>query len=225
VRSGSTTPAASRVATGSGARKAALPPGATTEARPGEGTGTAPVGVGPPRATGATGGEAGGEGAVGHPRPGGRGACGQRAGGEPCDQGGEGVVAPVVAGGASGREGEGAGPDDLDAWRELVHGRRHRLEGAGLAVDVDGQDGQAGAAPLRLPAAQAPSHPLGTSRGGARHHPVGVHHRHRLLRRGAGRHHRPVRAPHHERAHHGAVDPGGDHQPVATISRWRRGRG
>ena len=115
---------------------------------------------------------------------------------------GQGRLAAVVAGGAAGREGALARLEDLDPGGELLDRDQHRLEGAGVAGRVVGQQLQLRAAPLGLAPAQAGPDPLGPGGRRAGDDAVGVDDGRQAVRRRPGGHHRPVRAPDHQHAGH-----------------------
>src|SRR5215216_5301572 len=115
---------------------------------------------------------------------------------------GQGRLAAVVAGGAAGREGALARPEDLDPGGELLDRHQHRLEGAGVAGRVVGQQLQLRAAPLGLAPAQAGPDALGPGGRRAGDDAVGVDDGGQAVRRRPGGHHRPVRAPDHQHAGH-----------------------
>ena len=199
-----------------GARKARLPPGGTMAwwraARPAAKVPSAiptrhptprPTG-GPPRRS------------PGPPRP----HEGRVDGGRHGD--GQGRLAAVVAGGAAGREGALARLEDLDPGGEPLDRHQHRLEGAGVAGRVVGEQLQLRAAALGLAPAQAGPDALGPRGRRAGDDAVGVDDGGQAVRRRPGGHHRPVGAPdHHHPGHRRSpgVGQGSSRRPV----RPRRG--
>ena len=218
----------SRVATGCGARKARLPPGGTMAwwraARPAAKVPSAIPTRQPPRPrplwsrSRPPSGRRGGwyaPVAVGPDRPGTTlavprtppahwgttlGVDGRVDGGGHGD--GQGRLAAVVAGGAAGREGALARLEDLHPGGELLDRGQHRLEGAGVAGRVVGQQLQLRAAALGLAPAQAGPDSLGPGGLGAGDDAVGVDDGGQAVRRRPGGHDRPVGAPDHHHAGH-----------------------
>ncbi|CAM3938578.1 hypothetical protein ISCU110981_20100 [Isoptericola cucumis] len=141
---------------------------------------------------------------------------------------GERPLRAVVAGRAVGRQQQQPRARHLEARHDRLGRRGDRLELPGVAGVVDVEEGELGAALLRLPAAHAPAHPLGTGDGGHRHHAVPrrrpparacAQHRGRDVRvqarDGERRDHGPVRHPEH----------GGAHQATRSRGRPPGGRG
>ena len=88
---------------------------------------------------------------------------------------------------------------DLDARRELLDGRHHRLERARVPSRIGGDDDEVGDARLRLAPTLPPADSLGPGRHRGGDHMVGRDHDRRLDGGDPGRHHRPVRAPERQR--------------------------
>ncbi len=110
-------------------------------------------------------------------------------------------VAPEVSRRTTGGEPGGARPHDLDARREHLEGVNDGFERAGFAGLVTFDHHHIGTAALRLAPALTDLDVVEARRRRGGHHPIGEHHRRRDVGRGTGRHHRPVRALDHERAH------------------------
>ena len=126
----------------------------------------------------------------GPPTPGGEGGV---HGGRHRD--GQGRLAAVVAGGAPGREGALARLEDLDPGGEPLDRHQYRLEGAGVAGRVVGEQLQLRAASLGLAPARPGPDALGPRGRRAGDDAVGVDDGRQAVRRRPGGDHRPVGAP------------------------------
>src|SRR5699024_8932650 len=100
------------------------------------------------------------------------------------------------------RHGDHTGTNHLDPDNQLLHSDGDRFEQSGIPTLVPIEYRDLRAPRLRFPAPHATTHSVTASCRGAGPHPVRLEHGGGPIRRhprgGAGRHHRPIRAPQHE---------------------------
>ena len=136
--------------------------------------------------------ELGGESRVGDTYHRGAGDIGSAAEGLGCkcnDPLGQRVISPEVSRGTAGCEREAPRAGQLDAWRQVVEGDRHRLEGAGITSRIGCNHDEPRTTRLRFPAPQPDLDCLAARSGRRGDNTVRVDDCERLIGLGSSRHH------------------------------------